>query len=116
MTPEQEHLRTLKALELINVAAADYFRERNEARLLLRQISEVWLLLRDRYPPDGISPKNDAWFMQMDEFVEIIMSTEWAVPKRAGHTDEAKEFTAKAFKAGKYYEVLRLCMEYVEVE
>lgn len=36
--------------------------------------------------------------------------------KRAGMADKASEFTNKAFNAGSYNEVLRLCMEYVEVE
>ena len=36
--------------------------------------------------------------------------------KRAGQADKAKEFTEKAFKSGSYDEVLRLCMDYVEVE
>ena len=36
--------------------------------------------------------------------------------KMAGQVDQAKEFTSKAFSAGSYDEVLRLAMEYVEVE
>ena len=35
--------------------------------------------------------------------------------KRAGMPDKAKEFQEKAFSSGSYDEVLRLCMEYVEV-
>ena len=35
--------------------------------------------------------------------------------KRTGLSDEAKEFTSKAFGAGSYDEVLQLCMQYVEV-
>ena len=36
--------------------------------------------------------------------------------KKAGLEDEAKEFKDRAFKAGSYDEVLRLVMEYCEVE
>lgn len=36
--------------------------------------------------------------------------------KRAGQREKAKEFTDKAMKSGSYDEVLRLCMDYVEVE
>ncbi|MCL6505902.1 MAG: hypothetical protein K6T59_02655 [Bryobacteraceae bacterium] len=35
--------------------------------------------------------------------------------KKAGRDDHAREFVEKAFRAGCYDEVLRLCMEYVEV-
>jgi hypothetical protein len=35
--------------------------------------------------------------------------------KRAGQEDRAREFVERAFRAGSYDEVLRLCMEYVEV-
>lgn len=35
--------------------------------------------------------------------------------KRAGEAELAKEFTDKAFAAGSYDEILRLCMEYVDV-
>lgn len=35
--------------------------------------------------------------------------------KKAKLSDQAKEFTEKAFDAGSYDEVLRLCMEYVDV-
>ena len=35
--------------------------------------------------------------------------------KKAGMKTEATEFTAKAFAAGSYDEVLQLCMQYVEV-
>jgi hypothetical protein len=34
----------------------------------------------------------------------------------AGQADRALEFTDRAFRAGSYDEVLRLCFEYVEVE
>ena len=36
--------------------------------------------------------------------------------KKAGQTEKAKEFMAKAFKAGSYEEVLQLAEEYVEIE
>ena len=36
--------------------------------------------------------------------------------RRAGMADKAKEFSAKAMNSGSYDEVLRLCMEYVDVE
>jgi len=36
--------------------------------------------------------------------------------KRAGMKDKAEEFQKKAFASGSYDEVLRLCMDYVEVE
>lgn len=36
--------------------------------------------------------------------------------KNAGMPDDANEFQAKAFKCKSYDEVLRLVMEYVEVE
>ena len=36
--------------------------------------------------------------------------------KRAGQSDKASEFTAKAFKSGSYNEVLTLCFEYVDVK
>ena len=36
--------------------------------------------------------------------------------QRAGLKDEFKEFVDRAFKAGSYDEVLRLVMEYCEVE
>ena len=35
--------------------------------------------------------------------------------KKAGQEDRAREFVEKAFQAGCYNEVLRLCMEFVEV-
>lgn len=35
--------------------------------------------------------------------------------KKAGQEDRAREFVEKAFRAGSYDEVLRLCMDYVEV-
>lgn len=35
--------------------------------------------------------------------------------RRAGQADRASEFVRRAFSAGAYDEVLRLCMEYVEV-
>jgi hypothetical protein len=35
--------------------------------------------------------------------------------KKAGQEDRAREFVEKAFQAGSYDEVLRLCMEFVEV-
>jgi len=35
--------------------------------------------------------------------------------KKAGQEDRAREFVEKAFCAGSYDEVLRLCMDYVEV-
>jgi hypothetical protein len=35
--------------------------------------------------------------------------------KKAGQGDRAREFVKKAFRAGSYDEVLRLCMEYVEM-
>ena len=35
--------------------------------------------------------------------------------KKAGQPEEAKAFVAAAFGSGSYGEVLRLCMEYVEV-
>ena len=34
---------------------------------------------------------------------------------QAGQAERASEFVQKAFRAGSYDEVLRLCMEYVEV-
>ena len=36
--------------------------------------------------------------------------------KRDGKTEEAKEFTSKAFSSGSYDEVLQLAMEYCDVE
>jgi hypothetical protein len=36
--------------------------------------------------------------------------------KRAGLSEQAKEYTVKAFAAGSYDEVLRLSMRYCEVE
>ena len=36
-------------------------------------------------------------------------------PRRAGQAELASEFVQQAFRAGSYDEVLRLCMEYVEV-
>ena len=36
--------------------------------------------------------------------------------KRAGMPEKAEEFRAKAMKAESYDAVLRLCMDYVEVE
>ena len=36
--------------------------------------------------------------------------------REAGQADRAHEFTDRAFRAGSYDEVLRLCFEYVEVE
>lgn len=36
--------------------------------------------------------------------------------KRAGQPEKAQEFRDKAMQAGSYDEVLRLCMDYVEVE
>jgi len=35
--------------------------------------------------------------------------------REAGETESASEFVQRAFRAGSYDEVLRLCMEYVEV-
>lgn len=35
--------------------------------------------------------------------------------KEDGQKERAKEFTEKAFASGSYDEVLRLCIEYVEV-
>ena len=35
--------------------------------------------------------------------------------KQAGQDDRAREFVEKAFRAGSYDEVLRLCMDFVEV-
>jgi hypothetical protein len=35
--------------------------------------------------------------------------------REAGQADRALEFTDRAFRAGSYDEVLRLCFEYVEV-
>ena len=35
--------------------------------------------------------------------------------RQAGMDEKAREFTDRAFKAGSYDEVLRLCMEVVEV-
>ena len=35
--------------------------------------------------------------------------------RRAGQDDRAREFVAKAFRAGSYDGVLQLCLEYVEV-
>jgi hypothetical protein len=36
--------------------------------------------------------------------------------RQAGQADRILEFTDRAFRAGSYDEVLRLCFEYVEVE
>ena len=36
--------------------------------------------------------------------------------KRAGMTERAKEFQAKAMKSDSYSDVLALCFDYVEVE
>ena len=45
----------------------------------------------------------------------VIGRTQKAL-RRAGLEDEAKEFVDRAFKAGSYDKVLRLVMEYCEVE
>ncbi len=51
-----------------------------------------------------------------DGNVFSIIGTVSKALRRAGLSDQAKEFSSKAFMAGSYDEVLQLCFEYVEVE
>jgi hypothetical protein len=51
-----------------------------------------------------------------DGNVFAIIGTVSRTLKNAEMPNEAKEFTSKAFASGSYDEVLRLCMDYVEVE
>lgn len=51
-----------------------------------------------------------------DGNVFAIIANVCRVLKAAGLPDRAKEFTAKAFKAGSYDAVLALCFDYVDVE
>jgi hypothetical protein len=48
--------------------------------------------------------------------VFVIIANVCRALKAAGLPDRAKEFTAKAFKAGSYDAVLALCFDYVDVE
>jgi len=63
-----------------------------------------------------MSEKPKAKLTGTDGNVFSIIGRVSSILERANQVDRAKEFVAKAFKAGSYDEVLSLCFDYVEVE
>ena len=53
--------------------------------------------------------------MGTDGNVFAVIGRVREVLRRASQAERASEFAQRAFRAGSYDEVLRLCMEYVEV-
>ncbi len=68
--------------------------------------------------PDGHpdAPKPTCKLVGEDGNVFSIIGRVRAALREAGQEDRGREFVERAFHAGSYDEVLRLCTEYVEVE
>jgi hypothetical protein len=62
-----------------------------------------------------MNPKPICKLVGTDGNVFAVIGKVSSALKKAGQEDQASEFTAKAFQAGSYDEVLQLVMEYVEV-
>lgn len=70
----------------------------------------------NRIPPPFPSDKPTVKLVGTDGNVFAVIGKVRDALGRAGLRDEAAEFVERAFAAGSYDEVLRLCMEYCDVE
>jgi len=68
-----------------------------------------------RPEPGTERPKPPCKLLGTDGNVFSIIGRVKRALNRAGQDDRAREFVKRAFAAGSYDEVLRLCLEFVEV-